>query len=236
MVLANYVIDVLMHHMDINYKNMNKLKEHFKSEYQLLLTDSQLREIAKIAIDDCVDFYFNHNSSKVAENEFKVLESKKYRLNRDFEVHGLKKGDILTCCHHNPNRANKYHLEGSAVGIYIHGENLEEVKDELTVEDLKAGEWYHMATEVGDFLLKFERIINSNSIKTYKHLNYNPAKHFFATEPFKVVVNKDMGYHEKDGDKLRHATREEIIKYFPHEFEIDTHGGNDIPQLTDPQL
>jgi hypothetical protein len=122
----------------------------------------------------------------------------------------------------------------SAISDNVIGSHITE--PELTVEDLKAGEWYHMATEVGDFLLKFERIINSKIIKTYKHLNYNPPKHFFTNEPFDVVVNQDMGYHEKEGDKLRHATREEIIKYFPHEFEVDAHGGNDIAQLTDPQL
>jgi hypothetical protein len=129
----------------------------------------------------------------------------------------------------NSAKAEKY----SAISDKVIGSHITE--PEFTVEDLKAGEWYHMATEVGDFLLKFERIINSNIIKTYKHLNYNPAL-AILDEPCDVVVNQDMGYHEKEGDKLRHATREEIIKYFPHEFEIDTHGANDIPQVTDPQL
>jgi hypothetical protein len=219
--------------MDINYKNMNKLKEHFKSEYQLLLTDSQLREIAKIAIDDCVDFYFNHNSSKVAENEFKVLESKKYRLNRDFEAHGLKKGDILTCCHHNPNRANKYHLERSAVGIYIHGENLEEVKEELKVEDLKAGEWYiitHRSIDNFDihkiFLIKIRDII-SNDLLGFKAANCINGLVYDYSNPLCPIQNVLS---------IRPAAREEIIKYFPHEFVVDAHGGNDIPQVTDPHI
>ena len=205
---------------------MNKLKEHFKSEYQLLLTDSQLREIAKIAIDDCVDFYFNHNSSKVAENEFKVLESKKYRLNRDFEAHGLKKGDILTCCHHNPNRANKYHLERSAVGIYIHGENLEEVKEELTVEDLKAGEWYIVRNNAGgDWILKFN-YWDDGMLYAFKCCSLG-SKNYYDNAP---LLFKPINL------SICLAERWEIIKYFPHEFEVDAHGGNDIAQLTDPQL
>jgi hypothetical protein len=40
----------------------------------------------------------------------------------------------------------------------------------------------------------------------------------------------------QDVESIRHATREEIIKYFPHEFEIDSHGGNDIAQVTDPHI
>jgi hypothetical protein len=38
---------------------------------------------------------------------------------------------------------------------------------------------------------------------------------------------------------IRPATQEEVIKYFPHEFEIPTHGANDVPNIdrvTDEQL
>ena len=38
---------------------------------------------------------------------------------------------------------------------------------------------------------------------------------------------------------LRKATQEEVLKYFPDELEVPTHGGNDaayIQEVTDPQV
>jgi hypothetical protein len=204
------------------------------STLPLSVLEGNIDLLINTALTERYDAIYNKViGSHITEPEFKVLESKKYRLNRDFEAHGLKKGDILTCCHHNPNRANKYHLERSAVGIYIHGENLEEVKDELTVEDLKAGDWYvitHRSIDNFDihkiFLLKFRDIV-SNDLQGFKAANCINGFVYDYSGPLCPIQNVLS---------IRHATREEIIKYFPYEFEIDTHGANDIPQVTDPQL
>jgi len=199
------------------------------STLPLSVLEGNIDLLINTALTERYDAIYNKViGSHITEPEFKVLESKKYRLNRDFEAHGLKKGDILTCWNHNPNKANKYHLEASAVGIYIHGENLEEVKDELTVEDLKAGDWYFAElkdNECNEWIFKFQYFIGGSiyvwlcaSLKTdfvYKEGNFCKAHKIKSIRP---------------------ATREAIIKYFPHEFEIDTHGGNDIPQVTDPHI
>jgi hypothetical protein len=98
---------------------------------------------------------------------------------------------------------------------------------ELKVEDLKAGEWYSH-TMNRDWLFKFDKKYGHDFVDIYAYLA--------------VCIDSESKYGtglhcRVDSDAVfRHATREEIIKYFPHEFEIDSHGGNDIPQLTDPQL
>jgi hypothetical protein len=104
---------------------------------------------------------------------------------------------------------------------------------ELTVEDLKAGEWYVLTYESNytfdihsDFLLKFKEL-NSGDLEGLKAANMatNDIYDYSST-----VCPTDKV------QSIRLATRDEIIKYFPHEFEVDAHGGNDIPQVTDPQL
>jgi hypothetical protein len=110
----------------------------------------------------------------------------------------------------------------SAISDKVIGSHITE--PELTVEDLKAGEWYVIQSRY-EWLVKYKKI----SIDGLKIEG-------------RGVCTEDCDYHndfilyKHRVKSIRHATREEIIKYFPHEFEIDTHGGNDIPQLTDPHL
>jgi hypothetical protein len=95
---------------------------------------------------------------------------------------------------------------------------------ELKVEDLKAGEWYVIQSRY-EWLVKYKKI----SIDGLKIEG-------------RGVCTEDYDYHndfilyKHRIESIRHATREEIIKYFPHEFEIDAHGANDIPQVTDPHI
>ena len=119
----------------------------------------------------------------------------------------------------------------SAISDKVIGSHITE--PELSVEDLKAGEWYVLTYKGyytfdihSDFLLKFKEL-NSGDLEGLKAAN--------------MTTNNIYDYSSKvcpidNVVSIRHATREEIIKYFPHEFEIDTHGANDIPQVTDPQL
>jgi hypothetical protein len=119
----------------------------------------------------------------------------------------------------------------SAISDKVIGSHITE--PELKVEDLKAGEWYVLTYKSNytfdihsDFLLKFKEL-NSGDLEGLKAANMatNDIYDYSSTVcPTDNVVS------------IRHATREEIIKYFPHEFEVDAHGGNDIAQLTDPQL
>jgi hypothetical protein len=103
---------------------------------------------------------------------------------------------------------------------------------ELKVEDLKAGEWYVLTHKSNYtfgineiFLLKFRDIV-SNDLFGFKAANFNSSA---------VYCSKALCPTDKV-QSIRLATREEIIKHFPHEFEIDSHGANDIPQVTDPHL
>jgi hypothetical protein len=101
---------------------------------------------------------------------------------------------------------------------------------ELKAKDLKAGEWYVIThTSIDNFdihiisLIKIKDII-SNDLLGFKAANcINGVVYDYSNAlcPIQNVLS------------IRHATTDEIIKYFPNEFEIDTHGGNDISQLTD---
>lgn len=109
------------------------------------------------------------------------------------------------------------------------------VKDEtIKPKDMKAGEWYHLTAEqyVGAFIFKFKKnnFIYRTGFDVFKGINYIKN----------VVLNDDLfiGYDYKT-DTIRKATQEEILKYFPNELEVDTHGGNDaayIQEVTDPQV
>jgi hypothetical protein len=95
---------------------------------------------------------------------------------------------------------------------------------ELKVKDLKAGEWYIIDTSGRNkWLFKFVGFVHPNYVKTDKCYTLRSKSYY------------DAGILCQDHDILtiRHATTDEIIKYFPNEFEIDTHSGNDISQLTD---
>jgi hypothetical protein len=99
---------------------------------------------------------------------------------------------------------------------------------ELKVEDLKAGEWYFADLKSNDsekWVLRFKSILD-DYIHVYCCASLNTNIMYGSGEL--CSINKIKS--------IRPATIEEIIKYFPHEFEVDTHGGNDIPQVTDPHL
>jgi hypothetical protein len=126
----------------------------------------------------------------------------------------------------NTAKAEKY----SAISDKVMGSHITE--PELTVEDLKAGEWYvfNLNNEFNHdegFLAKFDYHID-DCIYCHKAADLDGV--------LPTNYNKTWLCIETDFKSIRHATREEIIKYFPHEFEIDSHGGNDIPQVTDPHL
>ena len=119
----------------------------------------------------------------------------------------------------------------SAISDKVIGSHITE--PELKLEDLKAGEWYVSTYKsnytfdiYSDFLFKFTGLELGDLV---------------ALKAVDMIQNIMYDYHGSvcsidNVQSIRHATREEIIKYFPHEFEIDTHGANDIPQVTDPQL
>ena len=103
---------------------------------------------------------------------------------------------------------------------------------ELKIEDLKAGEWYVFKTKRTfnndkGFLAKFDYILNG-CVYCSKNADLDGM--------LPIFYGKSWLCNETDIKSIRHATREEIIKYFPHEFEIDSHGANDIAQLTDPHI
>jgi poly(A) polymerase Pap1 len=92
---------------------------------------------------------------------------------------------------------------------------------------LKAGEWYFYKDRYFlNWVLKFKEI-KDTKIFTYK--SYCMGSGYKTND---VEYFSDLPLVSP----IRHATREEIIKYFPHEFEINSHGGNDIPQVTDPHI
>ena len=114
----------------------------------------------------------------------------------------------------------------SAISENVIGSHITE--PELKVEYLKAGEWYvYEDADFDTWLIKFSHCDN----KIIYSIN-DICLELLGCK----TENEIATHHINEILSIRHATREEIIKYFPHEFEVDTHGGNDIPQLTDPQL
>jgi hypothetical protein len=102
------------------------------------------------------------------------------------------------------------------------------IEPELSVKDLKAGEWYFAELKSNDsekWVLRFKSILG-----TFIHV------HCCASLNTNLMYGSGELCSIHKIKSIRPATIEEIIKYFPHEFEIDTHGANDIPQVTDPQL
>jgi hypothetical protein len=95
-------------------------------------------------------------------------------------------------------------------------------------EDMKAGEWYVVKSWY-NWMFKFRKI-SKQEIYTFKHISLD-GKDFSLRGGNLTQLNRIKS--------IRPATHEEVIKYFPHEFEIPTHGGNDVPniqQYTDEQL
>lgn len=95
-------------------------------------------------------------------------------------------------------------------------------------EDMKAGEWY-VVENIKDVpcLFLFSYFICGN-IHCHK----------FATSNLNARnVSTSFTFHV--GDKIRKATQKEVLKYFPNELEVPTHGSNDaayIQEVTDPQV
>jgi hypothetical protein len=101
---------------------------------------------------------------------------------------------------------------------------------ELKAKDLKAGEWY-----VSTYKSNYTFDIHSDFLFKFTGLELGDL---VALKAVDMIQNIMYDYHGSvcsidNVESIRHASREEIIKYFPNEFEIDTHGGNDISQLTD---
>jgi hypothetical protein len=112
----------------------------------------------------------------------------------------------------------------SAISDNVIGSHITE--PELKVDDLKAGEWYIVRNnDGGDWILKFN-YWEDGMLYAFKCCSLG-SKNYYDNAP---LLFKPINL------SICLAERWEIIKYFPHEFEIDSHGGNDIPQLTDPQL
>jgi hypothetical protein len=114
----------------------------------------------------------------------------------------------------------------SAISDKVIGSHITE--PELKVNDLKAGEWYFAELKSNDsekWVLRFKSILG-----TFIHV------HCCASLNTNLMYGSGELCSINKIKSIRHATREEIIKYFPREFEIDTHGANDIPQLTDPHI
>ena len=113
----------------------------------------------------------------------------------------------------------------SAISDKVIGSHITE--PELKVEYLKAGEWY-FANVIGNnkWLFRFAGFEQLDYIKTDKCYALTSGMYYAEGELCR----------EHEVLSIRKAERWEIIKYFPHEFEVDTHGGNDIPQLTDPHI
>jgi hypothetical protein len=122
----------------------------------------------------------------------------------------------------NAAKAERY----DAIHTKVIGSHITE--PELTVEGLKAGEWYFADLKSNDsekWLLRLKSILG-----TFIHV------HCCASLNTNLMYSSGELCSIHKIKSIRPATIEEIIKYFPHEFEIDTHGAKDIPQVTDPQL
>jgi hypothetical protein len=83
-----------------------------------------------------------------------------------------------------------------------------ETETELKPQDMISGEWYVIDCGVGKWLEKFKELVG-NKIYSY---------HSFDLDCFKYSKSGlHIGYSE--GDKIRKATRKEVLEYFPDEFQ-----------------
>lgn len=99
-------------------------------------------------------------------------------------------------------------------------------------EDMKAGEWYVNFSKYNPtFLFKFKALeFSEDDIIIHYFLMANENGSLFSNNWMDLLC---------DIDYIRKATQQEILKYFPNELEVDTHGGNDaayIQEVTDPQV
>jgi hypothetical protein len=82
------------------------------------------------------------------------------------------------------------------------------LETELKPQDMISGEWYVIDCGVGEWLEKFKELVG-NKIYSY---------HSFDLDCFKYSKSGlHIGYSE--GDKIRKATRKEVLEHFPDEFQ-----------------
>ena len=102
------------------------------------------------------------------------------------------------------------------------------VEPYIKPEDMKAGEWY-VVESLCHWLFQLDKI-KGNVACVKKHVNLMKGISYYEnTYLFDIQLAKS----------LRKATQKEILKYFPNELEVPTHGGNDaayIQEVTDPQV
>ena len=98
-----------------------------------------------------------------------------------------------------------------------------EVAGEIKPEDMVKGEWYWIYSEVTNISYLFKLISRHEFNGEECKLNYS----LMRNTKINVTYNDSHLYYNNGPDTIRKATREEVTKYFPHEFEIDAHGGND---------
>lgn len=97
----------------------------------------------------------------------------------------------------------------------------EQVEPEtIKPEDMKAGEWYVNFSKYNPtFLFKFKALeFDDEDIKINYFLMANENGSLFSNNWMDLLC---------DIDYIRKATQEEVLKYFPNELEVPTHGGND---------
>lgn len=124
----------------------------------------------------------------------------------------------------------------SLSGFNIIGQEIdlgnEWVKDEtIKPEDMKAGEWYVLESWY-NWILKFKRV-SGNRIITFKHASLDGENSILC------ILKRGYLTELQRIKSIRKATQQEVLKYFPNELEVPTHGGNDaghIASLTDNQL
>lgn len=95
-------------------------------------------------------------------------------------------------------------------------------------EDMVSGEWY-VTEGAWNWLFNFNKI-SVNFIYYYACVDLMSGEIDYDVN---LSLNMDA-FHT-----YRKATQEEILKYFPNELEVPTHGGNDaayIQEVTDPQV
>lgn len=103
-----------------------------------------------------------------------------------------------------------------------------ELKDEtIKPKDMKVGEWY---VDSDGWIYKFSHISSDNKIFTLKSCLTSSNDYYNY-----LCALCDVEFSKS----IRKATQQEVLKYFPDELEVPTHGGNDaghIASLTDLQL
>ena len=95
--------------------------------------------------------------------------------------------------------------------------------ESIKPEDMVKGEWYWIYSKINNISYLFKLISRHEFNGEECKLNYS----LMRNTKINVTYNDSHLYYNNGPDIIRKATREEVTKYFPHEFEIDAHGGND---------